>query len=155
MLNRKKVQGAKESGIWGNIVSEYIGVYFMILAIPLVVNLISLNPYLRAGAFIFDMLGLIVYHLSGFSIMEQNFERQNEKDGKYHYVFMAIIIFLEYLLVYFQVNMPELYRDQLGVSAFEITAIALTVFIFSLAFVACLMESKKLKPVQKVVGELE
>ena len=61
----------------GNALAEYLGHYFLMLSIPLIVNTISTDFFLRSAAVIMDLGGLIIYHLSGFSIMEMHFKNKH------------------------------------------------------------------------------
>lgn len=84
----------------GDYVSEYLGVYFLVLAIPLVINVITQDNFLRLATLLVALGGLLLYQVGGFSIMERNFK-------KLHYVFMGIIILLEVLASYTQIYLQK------------------------------------------------
>jgi hypothetical protein len=101
----------------GNALSEYLGVYLLILAIPLVINIISLDNFLKIATIIAALGGLIFYHVSGFSIMGRAYE-------KLHYLFLSLIVIFELLLYFFQfVNKFN----------FTLLAILMIVMLFSIA----------------------
>lgn len=104
----------------GGILSEYFGIYFLLLAIPLIINVISNDLFLRMATSLADLGGLLLYHLSGFSIMERNFRH-------YHSIYIAIIVVLEIILIYFQFS---------NTTIFELTAGLLTGFIVVIAISA-------------------
>jgi len=72
----------------GDSIGEYIGVYFLVLSIPLVINSITTDAFLRLATLIVSLMGLIVYHLSGFSIMERHYP-------KAHKIILLFIVILE------------------------------------------------------------
>lgn len=127
MLYRDQFNKAKQSSILGNVLSEYIGVYFLILAIPLIINEVSQDVYIRAAVCVFDIIGLLIYHFSGFSIMERHYK-------KYHTLFVVTIVVLEIALIVFQGAFPAF--SSLNDVMFKITAAVLALFIFTLAFFA-------------------
>lgn len=75
----------------GDSIGEYIGVYFLVLAVPLVINVITTDQFLRLSTLIVSLGGLLVYHLSGFSIMQDHFKNK-------HYFLFSIVFILEVLL---------------------------------------------------------
>lgn len=117
LLLKGRRRRSKKCGIIGNVLSEYLGVYFLILAIPLVINVVSSDAFLRSATTLIDLGGLFVYHVSGISIMERNYQR-------FHLLFLFIIIFLELGLIIFQFT---------NILFFEVFAFLLITFIFLLA----------------------
>ncbi|SRR5258708_14239072 len=133
-----KFMGGK---LLGGILSEYLGVYFLLLAIPLIINLISSSDYfLKIATTIIDLGGLIVYHASGFSIMQRSYKNL-------HYIWLLCIIIFESELIIFQnISTPTLsisYPIPLQLNNFQIIATGLILFIFSLASFALLKDFKK------------
>jgi len=59
----------------GNILSEYWGVYGLVFASPLVILGYSPDKLLALFVLGVSLLGFILYHLSGFSILERYFSR--------------------------------------------------------------------------------
>lgn len=84
----------------GDVLSEYFGVYFLVISVPLVINVITTDNFLRISTLIISFLGLSIYHLSGFSIMQRHFLRL-------HYLFFSIIILLAVSLWLAQVFNPR------------------------------------------------
>lgn len=75
----------------GDIISEYMGVYFLIFAVPLVIIVITQDQFLRWSVLGIDILGLLIYHISGLSVMNAFF-------GRLHYLLMTPLIVLELLI---------------------------------------------------------
>lgn len=100
--------------------SEYLGVYLLIFSIPLVINVITPDLFLRIATLVVSLGGLIIYHVSGFSIMERQFK-------KMHYLFLTSAVILEVLLYITQALNP-LYMLPLS--------IVLTLFLIILSFSA-------------------
>jgi hypothetical protein len=110
-----------ERFIWvGDYISEYLGVYLLVLSIPLVINVITPDLFLRVATVVVALCGLILYHLGGFSIMERNFKKK-------HYLFLAVIVILEILSFYTQAYLR---------GYFIYASLALLVFILLLTFFA-------------------
>jgi hypothetical protein len=90
-LSRLKTERFHKCMNIGDAIAEFIGVYFLVLAIPLVINVITADNFLRLSTLIVSMGGLIIYHLSGFSIMQDYYK-------KAHLWLLLIIIILEIIL---------------------------------------------------------
>lgn len=53
----------------GNAISEFLGVYPFVVAIPLVINALTNDTFLRASTFIIALISLVIYTMSRFSIV--------------------------------------------------------------------------------------
>lgn len=104
----------------GDYISEYFGVYCLVLAIPLVINIITQDLFLRWATLLVVLSGLILYHSGGFSIMERNFQRL-------HRLFISIIVLLEIFAFYTQIYLREY---------FLYISLVLLAFITFLAYLA-------------------
>ena len=80
----------------GDTISEYLGVYLLVLAVPLVINVITNDSFLRLATLIVALGGLVVYHISGFSLMDRHFRKK-------HYWGLFLVIILEVALFYTQI----------------------------------------------------
>lgn len=60
-----------------NTLSEYWGFYFAAFAFPLVILGYSPDRMLAIVVLIAHVIGFTIYHMSGYSILERNFNRQN------------------------------------------------------------------------------
>ena len=94
-VSRLKPEKFNRYMILGNSLSEYIGVYLLILSMPLVINVVTGDLFLKIATLVAALAGLIMYHISGFSIMERNYKKS-------HYLLLGIIMFLEILLFMLQ-----------------------------------------------------
>ena len=90
-LSRLRTDTFHKSMNLGDSIGEYIGVYFLVLAIPLVINVITNDSFLRISTLLVSLGGLLIYHISGFSIMQDHYK-------KAHYILLFLILVLEVLL---------------------------------------------------------
>lgn len=79
----------------GTTISEYLGVYFLILSIPLTINAITDFLLLKLIVLISVLLGLWFYHSSGFCVMRRHFKKR-------HFLFLSIIMILETIIFFSQ-----------------------------------------------------
>jgi len=101
----------------GNSLSEYFGVYLLVLSIPLVINVITEDSFLKIATIIAALGGLTIYHFAGFSIMGRSFRRA-------HYILLLLIIALEGIMFLFQFN---------NIFYFTLTAIVLIVMLIAVS----------------------
>ncbi len=116
-LSRMKTERFHHGMNVGDSIGEYIGVYFLVLAIPLVMNVITHDNFLRISTLIVSLGGLFIYHLSGFSIMQDHYK-------KWHYPLFGIILALEIIL----------YLTQNNITFFVYSACVLILYLFLIAF---------------------
>jgi len=88
-----KFAKAKKHILWGYAISEYMGVYLFVLSIPLAVNVITSDLYLRIVTLTATLLGMLVYQFMGFSILERHFPKTYRKFS------IAAILFLLALFI--------------------------------------------------------
>ena len=86
-ISQKRLNKAMSHMLLGDVLSEYLGVYFLILSIPLVINIITSDLFLRIVTLIVSLAGLIIYQFSHVSIIERHFEKT------YHIFSIIIILF--------------------------------------------------------------
>ena len=79
----------------GNALSEYLGIYLLILSIPLVIDIITVDNFLKISTLIAALGGLLIYHLLNYSIMGRAYK-------KLHYIFLSLITILELLMYFLQ-----------------------------------------------------
>ncbi len=96
ILSKMVIKNFDKNMLIGDVLSEYLGVYFLVLAIPLVINVITIDSFLRIATLIVALGGLLIYHLSGFSLMDRHFKRK-------HYWYLSLVIILEIALFYTQI----------------------------------------------------
>ncbi|MBI3334776.1 hypothetical protein HYZ97_04790 [Candidatus Pacearchaeota archaeon] len=87
-ISRLKTERFHRNMNLGDSIGEYVGVYFLVLAIPLVINVITDDSFLRISTLLASLGGLSVYHLSGFSIMQDHYKRM-------HYLLFSLVLILE------------------------------------------------------------
>ena len=93
---RRRLEKAKRNIYFGDILSEYIGVYLLILSIPLVINVVTTDEFLRLVTLFAFVGGFGIYQFSHFSIIERHFSKTYHK-------FSLILISLEIILFFSQI----------------------------------------------------
>jgi len=58
----------------GDVLSEYLGVYLLVLSLPLVINVITSDVYLRIVTISSSLIGLAIYQFSHLSVLERHFK---------------------------------------------------------------------------------
>jgi len=86
----------------GNIISEYLGLFPLVFAIPLVLNAVVNDSFLKYSVLVVALLGFYIYHKAGYSILQRHF-KQN-----YLYLF-TILSVLEIGIFYTQHVNTNLY----------------------------------------------
>jgi len=104
----------------GNSLSEYFGVYLLVLSIPLVINVITEDYVLKIATIAASLGGLVIYHYAGFSIMGRSFK-------KAHYLFLLLIVILEVMMYLFQFN---------DIFNFTLTAIVLILLLIFISLLS-------------------
>ncbi len=74
-VSKENKEKYKKHVLHGYILSEYIGVYLLILSIPMIINAVTHDAYLRIVALTSSLIGLFIYQFSHFSILERNFKK--------------------------------------------------------------------------------
>ena len=69
----------------GYAISEYLGVFLFVLSVPLIVNIITTDWYLRIVTFCAAILGIGFYELMGFSLLQSHFQKN-------HRLFSVLVI---------------------------------------------------------------
>lgn len=108
----------KKHMLLGDILSEYLGIYLLVVSVPLVINVVTQDVFLRAITVVSALSGLAIYQFSHFSVIEKHLE------SKYHVFSLAMILFG--LL---------LYASQLYAFHFALLAVLFLAFVLSLSFI--------------------
>ena len=77
MVGAKRLERKAEQSYirLGNVISEYLGLYLFIAAIPMVVNAVTTDSFLRLTTLLVTMISLALYSVSPFSIARRGFSR--------------------------------------------------------------------------------
>ncbi|MCW1296924.1 MAG: hypothetical protein OH319_04555 [Candidatus Parvarchaeota archaeon] len=62
----------KDYIVFGNILSEYFGVYLLLFSLPLIIVAVSSDLFLRSTVLISVLVGFFLYNSSKFSLMERD-----------------------------------------------------------------------------------
>jgi hypothetical protein len=106
-INKNNFKKAESHFFYGYIISEYIGVYLLILSIPLVINIVTSDLFLRILTISASSLGLIVYQFSHFSIVETHFKKSYNLISSI-VILLGILLFLTSLIGKYYVLMAIL-----------------------------------------------
>ncbi len=115
---------AKKYLQYGYAISEYLGVYLFILSIPLLVNIVTDDLYLRVVTFLSVIMGMGLYQFLGFSLLEKHFSK------KYH-----VVSFLTIILSF------ALFLSQVLTLYFTIASIVFLLFIVLVTYLALAEEA--------------
>jgi hypothetical protein len=115
----KKLANFKRNMFVADVLSEYLGVYLLVLSIPLVINIITPDAFLRVTVALASLLGFAFYQFAHFSISERHFP-------KTHWFISVLVILLGVILFFAHIN--SFY--------FESLAILPVLFVFGLVVVA-------------------
>jgi hypothetical protein len=92
---------AKKHILYGYAISEYLGVYLFILSVPLLVNIITTDFYLRIVTFCSALIGIGFYQFMRFSILEHHFPKTYKLFSCLIIIFGLLLFFAQTLKVYF------------------------------------------------------
>lgn len=111
--------------MWGYVISEYLGVFLFVTSLPLAVNIVTTDTYLRSVTFLSAIFGLGFYQLMGFSLIESHFTKRSK-------LFSVLTLLLGI----------GLFASQ--IFAFHFTTVAI-VFILYLLLITCLSPVDKIQ----------
>lgn len=98
IINEKFEKAAKHT-LYGYIIAEYIGVYLFVLSIPLVINCITSDFYLRIVTLCAAIVGLALYQFMGFSLLEDYFPK-NYKIFSFLIILFELVLFAAQVLLF-------------------------------------------------------
>ncbi|MFA6511858.1 MAG: hypothetical protein WCV86_01890 [Patescibacteria group bacterium] len=118
-ISNNSEKGFQRSMVTGDIFSEYFGVYFLIVAIPLVINVITGDVFLRTMTIIITLAGLMFYQYGHVSIIERHFRKK--------YQVLSLIILLLSATLYMAQIFGFLFSETSIVFILLLTAIAVKI----------------------------
>jgi len=107
-VSQKRVAKFKRHLLLGDCLSEYLGIYFLIFSIPLVINVVTTDQFLRIIAFASSMIGLAIYQFSHFSVMERHFKKRNTSIGITILIF-GLVLFLTHIYNFYFVFVSTIF----------------------------------------------
>ena len=81
--------------------SEYIGIYLLVLSIPLVINVITTDVFLRIVTLLSSLGGFAIYQFSNFSLLERHFKNSHRKLSSVIVLFGAVLFVSQLYSSYF------------------------------------------------------
>lgn len=94
LITTKKINRTKKFLLVGNSLSEFLGLYLFILAIPMVIIAITNDTLLRAVIASISIISILLYTLSGFSIFDRSFSRNIRLLFSIIIIPLAVIMYL-------------------------------------------------------------
>lgn len=86
-------EGFRRAIFLGDLISEYLGVYLLVIAIPLTINIVTDDLFLRVVTLLASIVGLAVYQFSKFSMIERHFPRRYQATSVLILI-MGVLLFL-------------------------------------------------------------
>jgi len=77
-VSHKREAAFKKSMFLGDVISEYLGVYLLVISIPMVVGAVTNDLFLRAVTIISSLAGLMLYQFSHVSMIERHFRKEHK-----------------------------------------------------------------------------
>ncbi len=118
-VSRKDEVGFRRHMRIGDVLGEYLGVYLLIISIPLVINIITSDNLLRVVTIVSAVVGLAIYQFSDLSLIERHFEGRSR-------VLSFTVILLEIL-----VFVAQIYKVY-----FTLISIIFLVYLLSVTYLA-------------------
>ncbi len=92
---------AKRHITYGYAISEYLGVFLFVLSVPLAISIITADLYLRIVTFCAAILGMGIYSLGGFSLLEGHFKKSRRLISVIMILFGTILFFSQIYAFHF------------------------------------------------------
>ncbi|MFA5126867.1 MAG: hypothetical protein WC465_02610 [Patescibacteria group bacterium] len=116
---KNKFKKVEKHILYGYAISEYIGIYLFVLSIPLTVNVITSDLYLRIVTLCATIGGMALYQFMGFSILERHFPK-SYRLFSFLFLLFGVILYLSQVYSWY----------------FMIVAIVFILFISTVTFLA-------------------
>jgi hypothetical protein len=84
----------------GYAISEYMGVFLFVVSVPIAINIVTEDLYLRIITFCAAILGLAIYEFMGFSLIKDNFS-SSHKIFSLLFIIFGIVLFASQIYAYY------------------------------------------------------
>ncbi len=121
------ISKVKKYLIYANNIFEFLGLYLLIIATPLVLGAVTHDNFLRISTIVVALGGLVLYSSSNFSMLHKEVRNKSLK-----HVITSVFVVLAGLLYFIQYSKQV--SEYLG---YNQVAILLVVFALGLTFVFC------------------
>lgn len=92
LLNSDSIKSCSKALNTADILSEFFGVYALLVAIPLVIPVVTNDIFLIFSVFVTDVAGMVIYHISRYSVILEYFP-------KTHFLIIGITILLMLMML--------------------------------------------------------
>lgn len=107
-ISQKNMVKFRKYMLLGDILSEYLGIYLLVLSIPLVINTVTTDMFLRIVTILSSLVGLAIYQFSHFSVLERHFKRSHKIISLLIIAF-GIILFLTQIYNFYFVHISTVF----------------------------------------------
>lgn len=73
------IEQANKHAAVGTVISEFLGIYLLVISIPLAINALTNDSFLRISVFIVSIIGLFAYNVSKFSVIKRYVKKLNQR----------------------------------------------------------------------------
>lgn len=88
---------------WGYAISEYLGVFLLVLSVPVVMSIVTIDLYLRVVTFIAAISGISIYEFGGFSLLSRHFSKSSKLFSVFVVLFGTVLFFSQIFDFYFTI----------------------------------------------------
>ena len=99
IINKGDLPKIEKHLSYGYAISEYMGVFLLVLSVPVAMGIITSDPYLRVVTFATAIAGISVYQFGGFSLLGSHFSK-SETLFAVLVVLSGSILFLSQILAF-------------------------------------------------------
>ena len=107
-VRERKIEKADKHILFGDILSEYLGIYLLVFSIPLVINVITTDEFLRVVTFLSSLGGFAIYQFSHFSVLERHFKNDHKKLSSIIILF-GFLLFISQIYAFYFVEIATLF----------------------------------------------
>jgi len=100
-INEGDIEETEKHLGWGYAISEYLGVFLLVLSVPVVMSIVTADLYLRVVTFIAAILGIGIYQFGGFSLLSRHFSKSNMVFSILVVLFGTVLFFSQIFNFYF------------------------------------------------------
>mgnify|MGYP001562733062 CR=1 FL=1 len=108
VINKGDIKKTEKYLSYGYALSEYMGVFLSVLAVPVAMSIVTADLYLRVITFLAAIAGISIYQFCGFSLLKNHFSKSETLFGVLVVLF-GIILFLSQLFDFYFTGISTLF----------------------------------------------
>lgn len=98
-INQGDTQKTEKYLTYGYALSEYMGVFLLVLSVPIAMSIITTDLFLRVVTFASALAGISIYQFGGFSLLGNHFSKSNTPFAIITVLF-GVLLFLSQTLAF-------------------------------------------------------